>query len=100
MIRPDGATIDTPFSSKASMNSRPAWIVAIVLLFTVTVAHSSESSLRNFDEVRKLVEQEFAKDARGGLTVGIVEQGELVWTHSVGLIDEATGRAATRDSIY
>ncbi|WP_161966199.1 serine hydrolase domain-containing protein [Steroidobacter cummioxidans] len=80
------------------MDTRPTWIAAIVLLFAASLAQGS--SQRNFTEVRQWVEQEFAKDGRGGLTVGIVAQGELVWTHSIGWIDEAAKRPATRDSIY
>lgn len=64
------------------------------------MAQGSTPSERRFDEVRQLLEQEFAKDGRGGLSVGIVEQGELVWTHSMGFIDEETRRRATAESIY
>lgn len=97
MIRPDGATIDTSPLPARAMDSRPARIAAIVLLFAASLAHGS--SPRNFTEVRQWVEQEFARDGRGGLTIGIVEQGELVWTHSIGWIDEAAKRPATRDSM-
>lgn len=100
MIRPEGATIDTLPSPMVFMDTRPTWIVAIVLLFAVSMVHGSEPSERTFGEVRQLLELEFAKDARGGLTIGIVEQGELVWTHSLGSIDEAAKRPATRDSIF
>ncbi|WP_129645255.1 serine hydrolase domain-containing protein [Peristeroidobacter agariperforans] len=82
------------------MDTRPTWFIAIVLLFAASIAYSSESSRGDFDEVRELLEQEFARDGRGGLTVGVVEQGELVWTHSIGFTDEAEQRPATRESIY
>ncbi|WP_129777928.1 serine hydrolase domain-containing protein [Peristeroidobacter soli] len=82
------------------MHRRPAWIAAIILLFALAVAHGSTPSTRSFNEVRELLEQEWAKDGRGGLSVGIVEQGELVWTHGIGFIDEAAKRPATRESIY
>jgi CubicO group peptidase (beta-lactamase class C family) len=82
------------------MDSQPARLLALVLLFAASLAYSSESPQRNFEKVRRLLEQEFAKDARGGLTAGVVDQGELVWTHSIGSIDEAAKRPATRDSIY
>lgn len=82
------------------MDTPPTWILAIVLSVASSVAYSSESPRRNYDEVRQLFEQEFARDGRGGLTVGVLEQGELVWTHSIGWIDEAAKRPATRDSIY
>lgn len=82
------------------MVSRPAWISAIVTLLAASPGYGSTASQSNFTEVRQLVEQEFARDGRGGLTVGIVEQGELVWTHSIGSIDEATKRPAAHDSIY
>lgn len=81
------------------MRRRTLWTTAIALLCALTVAHGSTLG-RNFDEVRQLLEQEFAKDGRGGLSVGIVDQGELVWTHNIGFIDEATQRTATVESIY
>lgn len=82
------------------MDNQPSWIATIILLFASCVAHGSAAQQRSFNEVRQRVEQEFSKDGRGGMTLGIVKDGELVWTHSVGLIDEATRRPATRDSIF
>ncbi len=41
-----------------------------------------------------------ASDGVGGVTVGIVIADELVWTKSYGYADNASGRRATRDTIY
>lgn len=53
-----------------------------------------------FAAVQQLIDAEYRKDSRGGVSVGIVENGELVWTYCVGLMDEAKGRPATVDTIY
>ena len=47
-----------------------------------------------------MIAEEFARDGRGGLSVGLIEGGDLVWTQSLGLADEEAQRAATIDAVY
>lgn len=42
----------------------------------------------------------YAKDAHGGLTVGLVADGRLVWTQSYGFADRALDRRANRKTVY
>lgn len=51
-------------------------------------------------DVERLIAEEFAKDQRGSIVAGVVRDGELVWTRSLGVADEETGRAARVDSVY
>jgi CubicO group peptidase (beta-lactamase class C family) len=53
-----------------------------------------------FTHVEGLIRDEFAKDDRGGLVVGIVENGELVWTRALGLADERAHVQVSTDSIF
>jgi CubicO group peptidase (beta-lactamase class C family) len=43
---------------------------------------------------------EFGKDNRGGLTVGIFENGRLAWTNAYGFANEKAKIRATDDTIY
>lgn len=53
-----------------------------------------------FSTIQQMIDAEFNKDSRGGVSVGVVEKGELVWSYCVGQRDEAKGRPATLDTIY
>jgi CubicO group peptidase (beta-lactamase class C family) len=53
-----------------------------------------------FADIDRLVRTEFQKDKRGGLTVGLVENGQLVWSQSYGYTNEQTRRTATNHTIY
>ena len=47
-----------------------------------------------------LVSAEFAKDSIGSLTVGVIADGQLAWTRSVGFADMKTRRLANRRTVY
>ena len=53
-----------------------------------------------YAHIDQLIRSEFAKDNRGGLTVGIVEQGNLVCSRAYGFADEEAGQRATTRTIY
>jgi CubicO group peptidase (beta-lactamase class C family) len=53
-----------------------------------------------FASIDRLVRDEFQKDKRGGLTVGLVENGQLGWSHSYGYVNERTRHPATNQTIY
>ena len=50
--------------------------------------------------IERLLTAELAKDNRGGLTAGILQHGELVWTRSWGLADEAHHQPMRNDSVF
>jgi D-alanyl-D-alanine carboxypeptidase len=52
------------------------------------------------DRVDALAAAEFAKDNRGGATVGVVSGAELVWTKSYGYADMEKKTPATKDTVY
>jgi len=47
-----------------------------------------------------LVSAEFAKDSIGSLTVGVIADGQLAWTRSVGFADMKVRRLANRRTVY
>jgi CubicO group peptidase (beta-lactamase class C family) len=53
-----------------------------------------------YKAIERLIQLEFANDNRGGLTVGIVENGGLVWSHGYGFADEGAGQRTTSETIY
>ncbi|MBL8271327.1 serine hydrolase domain-containing protein [Steroidobacter sp.] len=68
-----------------------------VWLLGLSVSAAAET---RFSAVQQLIDAEFRKDSRGGVSVGVVENGELVWTYCVGQMDEAKGRPASVDTVY
>jgi CubicO group peptidase (beta-lactamase class C family) len=53
-----------------------------------------------FLSIKSLLDAEYAKDGRGGLAFGLLENGELTWTYCVGLAEEKSKRLASVDDIY
>jgi CubicO group peptidase (beta-lactamase class C family) len=53
-----------------------------------------------YQRIQRLIQSEFAKDNRGGLTVGIVEKGHLEWSHSYGFADDQSRQRTTTETIY
>jgi CubicO group peptidase (beta-lactamase class C family) len=58
------------------------------------------AALNRFSTIQQMIDEEFSRDSRGGVSVGVVENGELVWSYCVGHMDEEKGRPATLDTIY
>jgi CubicO group peptidase (beta-lactamase class C family) len=52
------------------------------------------------ERVEQLASEEFAKDPRGSLTVGVVSRDRLVWSKSYGEADIDKKVAATAESVY
>jgi D-alanyl-D-alanine carboxypeptidase len=52
------------------------------------------------DAIDKMVAGEFARDNLASVTVGVVADGRLVWTHSYGYADMEKKLPATADSVY
>jgi CubicO group peptidase (beta-lactamase class C family) len=52
------------------------------------------------ERVQQLAAEEFAKDPRGALTIGVVSRDRLVWSKSYGHADVDKKAAATADSVY
>ncbi len=55
---------------------------------------------RKFERIEQWITAEFAKGGRGGVVVGVVGNGELVWARCLGMADEETGRPMTIDSVF
>jgi CubicO group peptidase (beta-lactamase class C family) len=84
-----------------------SWTAASSLLLSVPLFAISPEKRQarteresTYKRIEYLIQSEFAKDNRGGLTVGIVENGHLVWSHSYGFADEGAGQRATSETIY
>jgi CubicO group peptidase (beta-lactamase class C family) len=60
-----------------------------------TLAHQT-----SYKRIEKLVAAEFAKNGRGGLTIGIVDNGALVWSHYYGYANEAERIRTTSTTVY
>lgn len=69
-------------------------------LSAATSQSGAAAQPNRFSTIQQMIDAEFDKDSRGGVSVGVVENGELVWTYCVGQMDEAKGRPATVDTIY
>ncbi|HEU4602933.1 MAG TPA: serine hydrolase domain-containing protein [Steroidobacteraceae bacterium] len=71
--------------------------------FSLSCAQSSESPRAGQDKlstIRRLLDEEYAKDGRGGFAFGLVERGKLTWTYCAGFAVEDSKRSATADDIY
>lgn len=55
---------------------------------------------RAIEQVDALAAAEFAKDSVGGMIIGVVSGGNLVWTKSYGYADAARKMPATKDTVY
>jgi CubicO group peptidase (beta-lactamase class C family) len=82
-----------------------ALAVSLILIWVASesphaqVQHVATSSLP-LTSVDQMFQQEFSKDNAGALTVGLVRNGELVWTKSYGFLDANRTRPANSDSVY
>lgn len=55
---------------------------------------------RSLAKIEKLIVSEWQQDRRGGVTAGIIENGELVWQFHHGFADEASKSKIAGNSIY
>lgn len=53
-----------------------------------------------YARIERLIRSEFAKDGRGGLTVGIFENGRLSWTRVYGFANEKTRVHTKAETLY
>jgi len=77
--------------------------LTLALVFVLSGARQApvSSDLRGaIEQVDALAAAEFAKDNRGGFTIGIVSGPELVWTKSYGYADMEKKTPATKDTVY
>lgn len=69
-----------------------------------TIAASSADDRQHIaskiPEIESLIAREYQKDNVGGVTAGIVHNGELIWVHSLGYFDQATQQPVTADTLY
>lgn len=76
----------------------------LLLLFSAllgTALYAQQSHHENkYARMDHLIRSEFARDNRGGLTVGIFEQGRLSWTAAYGFANEGARVRATAETIY
>src|SRR5262245_16326605 len=80
-----------------------ALALTLALVFVLSGARQApvSSDLRGaIEQVDALAAAEFAKDNRGGFTIGIVSGPELVWTKSYGYADMEKKTPATKDTVY
>ena len=77
----------------------------MILVFSGSLAVSAQSDIP--EELRMAVEQvdamvrdEFEKDRRGSVTVGIVDGADIIWTRSYGYADMEDKVRADRNTIY
>ena len=76
-------------------------ILALVFCVTTPGPVATQSALApTLERVEQLASEEFAKDPRGALTVGVVSRDRLVWSKSYGQADVDKKIAATADSVY
>lgn len=83
------------------------WVVALCLSFSSPYLNASPSNASahidhraHYKKVEKLFAAEFKATGNGSLTVGIIQEGQLVWTRSYGYTDQKTKQAATNRTIY
>lgn len=80
-------------------------IAALALLAFASLARGGgqipdEPAVPGLDAVDQLATKEYELDRIGSITVGIVSQGNLVWTKSYGFADMSTKRPANRQTVY
>lgn len=83
------------------------WVVALCLSFSSPHLDASPSDASthidhrsHHKKIEKLFAAEFKATGDGSLMVGIVQDGQLVWTHSYGYADQKTRQPATSKTIY
>jgi CubicO group peptidase (beta-lactamase class C family) len=78
-----------------------ALVPALALILSAIGLAPVATDLRNaIEQVDALAAAEFAKDNRGGVTIGIVSGAELTWTKSYGYADMEKKTPATKDTVY
>jgi CubicO group peptidase (beta-lactamase class C family) len=73
--------------------------LGLIGLGITTTARAESAHSDRFVSIKRLIDDEYAKDNRGGLTFGLIEDGKLAWTYRLGFAEERSQRA-TVDSIY
>ncbi len=77
-----------------------ALIVLALVAALRAQAPSAPARASAIKQVDAMAAAEYAKDPVGGLTVGIVDGNELVWTKSYGFADAENKKPAARDTVY
>ena len=80
----------------------PFFVVLVLLPLTASPLQSPrnlglESALREIDAQ---ISADFARDETGGVSVGVIAGGGLVWTKHLGFADVEKKRVATNDTAY
>ncbi len=82
-------------------------IVSLLLILSVPLvtnavppAQRPNDRAARYARIESLIRSEFAKDSRGGLTVGIFEKGRLSWTGVYGFANEKARVHTSAETIY
>jgi CubicO group peptidase (beta-lactamase class C family) len=98
------AKMDVPLPSSsmtATLRRRSLLALTALLCAASPPTPAAQSPLSTaIERVEQLAAQEFAKDPRGSLTIGVVSRDRLVWSKSYGEADVERKIAATPESIY
>lgn len=77
------------------------WLATIGLLALAALAAAVPAGAKDRHQaIDTLFRTAYEADRRGGLTVGVVADGRLVWTRSYGFADEGARRRAARRTVY
>jgi CubicO group peptidase (beta-lactamase class C family) len=63
-------------------------------------APSTPARQDQFERIGKLIDEEYAKDNRGGVSFGLVRDGRLTWTYCLGFAEEQSRQRAAVDAVY
>jgi CubicO group peptidase (beta-lactamase class C family) len=82
------------------MSALVLFISALVFSESPDRGQAEPETESKYQPIESLIQSEFVKDNRGGLTVGILHKGRLEWSHSYGFADEESRRRTTTETIY
>jgi CubicO group peptidase (beta-lactamase class C family) len=88
-----------PFT-KISLILTPAVVIAIFIYIMIFPGEQSPIDQSKFDGIDTMVREFFNSGTFPSLSIGLVKDDTLVYTHALGTADKETGRPATIDTIY
>ena len=78
-------------------------LLRILLAMFALPSHAQSKPLQEPNQtsaIDQMFSQEFAKDRAGAVTVGLLKEGQLVWTTSYGVLDQRHKLPATESTVY